>query len=120
MKPLSSTLCARLAAEAHEDHGRMTPPPWMAKADALYHYDEEDGATQLAVFSGEAMVDEDPAVARQRNNLAETAEQLDAAAKIGDVVRRLHETSERSAADGLRLVRQDVFEELMALVGGVR
>lgn len=113
---LNPTLCARLASEAREDHERMSEAPWTVESDTIH-----SGGTAIAEFTGEAMLDDDPAVARQRNNLEETAEQLAAAAKVGEAVRRLHASSERAAlgtAEPMRLVRQDVLDELLALIGG--
>jgi hypothetical protein len=79
MTALDPALCARLVSEAREDDRRMTPAPWIAEADVLYHHSEEDGTIELAKFSGEATVDEDSAIARTRNNLRDLADQLEAA-----------------------------------------
>ncbi len=79
MTALDPALCARLVAEAREDDGRMTPALWVAEADSLYHDSKDDGPILLAEFSGEATVGEDTAIARQRNNLRDMADQLEAA-----------------------------------------
>jgi hypothetical protein len=71
------TEAQRLIANALEDDKRMTPVPWSAEADCLYS--EHDGTIKLATFTGGALVDDDAAVARSRNNLKALADQLEAA-----------------------------------------
>lgn len=82
-------LMLRLAKEAAEDDARMSPDPWIAENDVLYSDTEADGTIQLAEFSGEALIEEDVAVARQRNNLRQMAEQLRLAAEELKVLRKV-------------------------------
>lgn len=69
----------RLARELIEDDKRMTPDPWVAEYDSLYHRSDDDGTVLLADFQDNACMQDDIAVARVRNNLRATAEQLVAA-----------------------------------------
>jgi hypothetical protein len=74
---IDPALCRRLAMECSEDDARMSPAPWTVEADVVHS--DGDG---IAEFTGEAMIEDDIAVARVRNNLAAIAAQLLAAAGL--------------------------------------
>ena len=77
--------CLRLAAECTEDDARMSPAPWTVESDVLYSDSKEDGTIPLAEFCGEAMIEDDAAVARVRNSLPAIIAQLRAAAGVNSL-----------------------------------
>lgn len=96
------------------------------------HYGQIHGGEAEELRAGiESLIAQHPDGAVPRRKLQRLIDRIDARDSLAhlemrdgeplrDIVRRLHETSERSRDDGLRIVRQDVFDDLLALVGGAK
>lgn len=88
----------RLVREAREDDARMTPGPWLASVDTVRL---RDGSMLADMMLRNRRPEDAPAIARQRNNLAAMADQLEAARREIDSLTAAARLSRSGAAEAM-------------------